>query len=91
MSKDIKTPFGKITPEVSLFPIYYLIFIYGFVYIFPYGENLIGTSWFDWLRSEDGPLEWLQFIEYLLSSLLAFLIFIRRKKKREINSLLFGF
>ena len=87
MSKDIKTPFGKITPEVSLFPIYYLLFIYGFVYIFPYGENLIGISWFDWLRSEDGPLEWLQFIEYLLSSIVALLIFVRRKKKKEINSL----
>ena len=87
MSKDIKTPFGKITPEVSLFPIYYLLFIYGFVYIFPYGEDLIGTSWFDWLRSEDGPLEWLQFIEYLLSSIVALLIFVRRKKKKEINSL----
>ena len=82
MSKDIKTPFGKISPEVSLFPIYYLLFIYGFVYIFPYGEKLIGISWFDWLRSEDGPLEWLQFIEYVLSSLLAFLIFLRRKKKK---------
>ena len=87
MSKEIKTPFGKITPEVSLFPIYYLLFIYGFVYIFPYGENLIGISWFDWLRSEDGPLEWLQFIEYLLSSIVALLIFVRRKKKKEINSL----
>ena len=91
MSKDIKTPFGKITPEVSLFPIFYLLFIYGFVYIFPYGENLIGTSWFDWLRSEDGPLEWLQFIEYLLSSFLAFLIFLRRKKKKEINSIVWLF
>ena len=87
MSRDIKTPFGKISPEVSLFPIFYLLFIYGFVYIFPYGENLIGTSWFDWLRSEDGPLEWLQFIEYLLSSLLTFSIFVRQKKKKEINSL----
>ena len=87
MSKEIKTPFGKITPEVSLFPIYYLFFIYGFVYICPYGEDLIGTSWFDWLRSEDGPLEWLQFIEYLLSSIVALLIFVRRKKKKEINSL----
>ena len=86
MSKDIKTPFGKITPEVSLFPIYYLLFIYGFVYILPYGEILIGTSWFDWLRSEDGPLEWLQFFEYMLSSLLALLIFVRRKEKKEINS-----
>ena len=86
MSKDIKTPFGKITPEVSLFPIYYLLFIYGFVYIFPYGKSLIGISWFDWLRSEDGPLEWLQFLGYVFSSLLAFLIFLRRKKKKEINS-----
>ena len=86
MSKDIQTPFGKIKPEVSLFPIYYLIFIYGFVYIFPYGKNLIGISWFDLLRSEDGPLEWLQFFEYVSSALLAFLIFVRRKNKKEVNS-----
>ena len=86
MSNDIKTPFGKITPGVSLFPIYYLLFIYGVVYIFPYGKNLIGISWFDWLRSEDGPLEWLQFFGYVFSSLLAFLVFLRRKKKKEINS-----
>ena len=88
MSKDIKTPFGRIIPEVSLFPIYYLIFIYGFVYIFPYGEKLIGVSWFDWLRSEDGPLEWLQFFEYVLSSFFAFLIFLKRKNKKDIQSLL---
>ena len=88
MSKDIKTPFGRISPEVSLIPIYYLIFIYGFVYIFPYGENLIGVSWFDWLRSEDGPLEWLQFFEYLSSSILALFIYVRRKKRKEINSLI---
>ncbi len=88
ISKDIKTPFGIITPEVNLFPIYYLIFIYGFVYIFPFGKNLIGVSWFDWLRSEDGPLEWFQFFEYILSALLAFIIYVRRKKKNEINSLI---
>ena len=88
MSKDIRTPFGSITPEVSLFPIGYLMFIYGFVYIFPYGENLIGVSWFDWLRSEDGPLEWLQFFEYIFSSILAFLIFIKLNKKKDINALI---
>ena len=88
MSKDIKTPFGIITPEVYLFPIYYLIFIYGFVYIFPFGKNLIGVSWFDWLRSEDGPLEWLQFFEYVLSAILAFTIYLSRKEKKEINSLI---
>ena len=88
MFRDIKTPFGRIIPEVSLFPLYYLIFIYGFVYILPYGENLIGESWFDWLRKEDGPLEWLQFFEYSFASILAFIIFVRRKKKKEINSLI---
>ena len=91
ISKDIKTPFGRIRPEVSLFPIYYLIFIYGFVYILPYGKILIGISWFDWLRSEDGPLEWLQFLEYVLSALLASFIYLRRKKKKEINSFIWLF
>ena len=31
---DIKTPWGSISSKVSLLPIYYLIFIYGFVYLF---------------------------------------------------------
>ena len=81
----INTPWGKIIPEVSLIPIYYLLFIYCFIYILPYGKFFIGISWFDWLKSEDGPLEWMQFIEYALSSLLAFLIFLKSKKK-DINS-----
>ena len=75
----INTPWGKIIPKVSLIPIYYLLFIYCFVYILPYGKIFIGISWFDWLKSEDGPLEWMQFIEYGLSSLLAFLIFLKPK------------
>tara|TARA_B100000886_G_scaffold339646_1_gene305749 strand:+ start:1026 stop:1715 length:690 start_codon:yes stop_codon:yes gene_type:complete len=86
MTKEIKTPWGKIIPEVSLFPIYYLLFIYCFVYILPYGKLFIGISWFDWLRSEDGPLEWMQFIEYVFSSLLALIVFLRQKKKSEVNS-----
>ncbi len=88
MSKEIKTPWGKLLPEVSLFPIYYLLFIYGFVYILPYGKALLGISWFDWLRSEDGPLEWIQFIEYAFSSLMALTIFVRKKKKREFNTII---
>ena len=87
MSKEIKTPWGKIIPEVSLFPLYYLIFIYGLVYILPYGKFFIGVSWFYWLISEDGPLEWMQFIEYAFSSLLALLVFFRAKKK-EVNSII---
>ena len=88
MSKEIETPWGKLAPEVSLFPIYYLIFIYGFIYILPFGRDFIGISWFDWFRGEDGPLEWFQFLEYLLSSFLAFIVFIKQKKKRNINSII---
>ena len=88
MTKEIKTPWGRIKPEVNLFPIYYLFFIYGVVYVLPYGKLLIGISWFDWLRSEDGPLEWMQFIEYIISSLLSLFIFLKQKKKKEINSII---
>ena len=91
MTEEIKTPWGKIIPEVSLFPIYYLIFIYCFVYILPYGKFFIGISWFDWLRSEDGPLEWIQFIEYASSSLFAFIIFLKKRNKKEINSIIWIF
>ena len=90
-TKEIKTPWGKIIPEVSLFPIYYLIFIYCFAYILPYGKFFIGISWFDWLRSEDGPLEWIQFIEYATSSLFSFLIFLKKRNKKEINSIIWIF
>ena len=90
MTKEIKTPWGKLVPEVSLFPIYYLLFIYCLVYVFPYGKFFIGISWFDWLRSEDGPLEWIQFIEYALSSLLSFFIFFKQKKKKKLMQS-FGF
>ena len=88
MTKEIKTPWGVVIPQVSLFPIFYLLFIYGFVYILPYGRDLIGISWFDWLRSEDGPLEWIQFIEYTISSILALLIYIRTERKKNINSII---
>ena len=88
MTKEFKTPWGKIIPEVSVFPIYYLIFIYCFVYILPYGKFFIGISWFDWLRSEDGPLEWMQFIEYALSSLFALFVFFSQKKKKDINTII---
>ena len=67
---EIKTRWGSISSKVSLFPIYYLIFIYGFVYILPFGKNFIGTTWFDLLKKEDGPLEWLQFIQFFVSSII---------------------
>ena len=88
MQKEIKTPWGVVIPQVSLFPIFYLMFIYGLVYVLPYGRDLIGMSWFDWLRSEDGPLEWIQFIEYAISSILALSIYVKTKRKKNINSII---
>ena len=86
--KKITTPWGSLSTEVSVIPIYYIFLIYGFVYILPFGENFTGLSWFDWLRSEDGPIEWIQFFEYAFSSLISFLIYIKIKNKRALNSLI---
>ena len=86
--KEIKTPWGSITPKVDLFPIYYLIFIYGFIYIFPYGKSLIGISWFDLLRSEDGPLEWIQFFQYFVASIISFFLFIKNRNKKSLGILI---
>ena len=84
--KLIKTPWGEISPEVNLFPIYYILFIYGFVYILPYGENIVGLTWFNLLKLEDGPLEWLQFSEYFISSIFGIFIYFKNKNKNTINS-----
>ena len=84
--KVLKTPWGEISPEVNLFPIYYILFIYGFVYILPYGENIVGLTWFNLLKIEDGPLEWLQFSEYLISSIIGIFIYLKSKNKNTINS-----
>ncbi len=84
--KTYKTPWGKIIPDVDIFPIIYLLFIYGFIYILPYGRNFLGISWFDWFRTEDGPLEWLQFIFFLgtfVCSLIILWLTRRRKEKKE--------
>ena len=88
---DIRTPWGVIFSKVSLFPIYYLIFIYGFVYILPFGKNFIGTTWFELLKKEDGPLEWLQFCQFFISSIMGLFIFYKSKKKRSTNSLIWLF
>lgn len=85
---EIKTPWGSISSKVSLFPLYYLIFIYGFIYILPFGEIVVGSTWFDLLKKEDGPLEWLQFSQYFISSIFGFFILFKIKKKKSLNSII---
>ena len=88
---EIRTPWGSISSKVSLFPIFYLIFIYGFIYILPFGKDIVGITWFDLLKKEDGPLEWLQFIQFFLSSVMGLFIFYKCKKKKSVNSLIWLF
>ena len=85
---ELKTPWGSIYSKVNLFPIYYLIFVYGFIYILPFGERLVGSPWFYFLKKEDGILESLQFFQYFISSFLGFFIFYKIKKKKSLNSII---
>ena len=85
---ELQTPWGSIHSKVNLFPIYYLIFVYGFIYILPFGERLVGSPWFYFLKKEDGILESLQFFQYFISSLLGFFIFYKIKKKKSLNSII---
>ena len=70
----IQTPWGDLTPRVDLFPLVYLLVLYGIIYFLPFGI-------FDfWRKGEDGLVEWLQFFAYLgagLSALLYFLLSIK--------------
>ena len=74
----IKTPWGDLAPSVDLFPLVYLIVLYGIVYFLPFGI-------FDfWRKGEDGLAEWLQFFAYLgagLSALLCFLLSFNRRRR----------
>ena len=81
--KEINTPFGVIKSKVILFPIYYLIFVFGFIYILPFG---IYKKLF---ISEDSLIEWLQFISYFASSIISFLIifFDKTKNKFKLNNI----
>ncbi len=89
--KNITTTWGNIKPKVDIFPIIYLVFIYGVIYILPYGENLIGMTWFDWCRSEDGPLEWIQFFLYFGAGLFAISSLSKRVKNGfNLNLILWG-
>tara|TARA_Y100001968_G_C19276519_1_gene677011 strand:- start:120 stop:848 length:729 start_codon:yes stop_codon:yes gene_type:complete len=78
--KVIYTSWGNIEPDVDIFPVVYLLFIYGFIYIVPYGRDIVGMSWFDWFRSEDGPLEWIQFIGYFIGFICSSLILFKRRR-----------
>lgn len=72
--KEIITPWGDIRPSVLIFPVYYLLIMYGIVFFLP----------FDFFKSnflrDDSFIEWMQFGGYFLASLMSFYICFARKK-----------
>ena len=73
VSKQIKTPWGIIFPQVELFPFFYILILYGLIYFLPF--NIFDN----WSKGEDGLSEWLQFIFYFCAfTFSAFLTWHRR-------------
>ena len=67
----INTPWGVILPKVDLFPIYYLIIIYGFVFFLPFKIFKEYTPYDLWGRGEGLLSELLQFLLYFSSFVLS--------------------
>jgi len=72
--KEINTPWGIIIPKVELFPVAYIVILYGLIYFLPL--NIFDN----WSKGEDGPVEWLQFILYFLSFICSFFVTLRIRK-----------
>ena len=72
--KQIITPWGEIRPSVLVFPIYYLLIMYGILYMLP--VNLFNSLFV----YEDTVIEWMQFVGYFFASLMGFFICFFQKK-----------
>ena len=90
----INTPWGAVLPKVDLFPIYYLIIIYGFVFFLPFKIYKEYTPYDFWGRGEGLLSELLQFLLYFSSFVLSFLIiWLQRRaidRKQIISWILLG-
>ena len=67
----IRTPWGDLAPRVDVFPLVYLLFLYGVVYFLPFG--IFDT----WRLGEDNLVEWLQFLFYFGAGLSALLVLVK--------------
>ena len=72
--KEIITPWGEIKPSVLIFPVYYLLLIYGIIYFLPF------DFFKNFFMNEDSFIEWLQFFGYFLAFLMSFFICFSKKK-----------
>ena len=72
--KQIKTPWGIIIPQVELFPVFYILILYGLIYFLPL--NIFDN----WSKGEDGLAEWLQFIFYFCAFACSSIVTWRRRR-----------
>ena len=75
--KQIKTPWGIIIPQVELFPVFYILILYGLIYFLPL--NIFEY----WRKGEDGLAEWLQFIFYFCAFAFSSIVTWRRRRLRK--------
>ena len=77
--KTINTPWGAINPSVYVFPVKYLLILYGVIYFLPFDI-------FEYLfKGEDSLIEWLQFLGYFFSFLFCIVILFSKKRDRSIK------
>ena len=77
--RQIVTPWGEIRPSVLIFPVYYLLIIYGLIYFLPF--NIFRY----FFQKEDSLIEWLQFLGYFFSFLICIVILFSKKRDRSLK------
>ncbi len=81
----IQTPWGEISPQVDLFPLLYILILYGVIYFLPLG------IFEGWRKGEDGPAEWLQFLGYISAFLSSLIVLWRRRGNIRTKQYFFWF
>ena len=77
--QKITTPWGDINPSVSIFPVKYLLILYGIIYFLPF--DIFKT----FFKGEDSLIEWLQFLGYFFSFLICIILLFSKKRDRSIK------
>lgn len=76
-TRVLRTPWGDLSPRVDLFPLVYILVLYGVVYFLPFGV-------FDfWRKGEDGLAEWIQFAGYFGAACFASLVLVKTWSSRR--------
>ena len=87
--KHFKTPFGEVITTLDLFPLIYLIFIFGFLYWIPF--EIFGTTLYEVWAGHESLSEKITFLEYIAIAICSLILIKISEKKRKDLSYLFLF